>query len=123
MTVSVAVEPSECPLCMGHGWPSLQQAIRASGVAAQPSQTAALPAATRAVRVSAMSRRLKVSTCLGCWTRLQVSTSRRGLCPFRHATPQDFDAANMAGPRPRKRDRLPTRLLDGGGADEMAAPS
>lgn len=62
VTVCVAVEPSEGSLCMGHGWPSLQHAMRASGVAAQPSQTAAFPAATVAISINAARRRLKVST-------------------------------------------------------------
>ena len=60
---------------MGHGWPSLQHAMRASGVGAQPSHTAALPADTSAVRATARSRLLKVSTRLGCWTPPQVSTT------------------------------------------------
>src|SRR5687768_6317237 len=36
-------ELSESPLCIGHSWPSEQQAIRSSGVANQPAHTAAFP--------------------------------------------------------------------------------
>jgi hypothetical protein len=68
VTVRAAVDPSDCPLCIGHGRPSLQHVMRASGVAAHPSQTAAFPAATRTVSARANNRRLKVSTGLGCWT-------------------------------------------------------
>jgi len=65
-------ELSERPLCMGHA-SSKQQAMRSSGVCAQPAHTAGLPAERRMVRASANSRLLRISTSLACRTERQVS--------------------------------------------------
>ena len=65
----------DSPLCIGHSLPSAQHAMRASGVGAQPAQTAAFPIVSSTVRAWADNRRLKVSTCLGCWTHTRVSTA------------------------------------------------
>lgn len=66
-------ELCESPLCIGHA-PSEQQAMRASGVGAQPAQTTALPAEMRTASASANNCLLRVSTPLGCRTERQVST-------------------------------------------------
>jgi hypothetical protein len=50
-------ECDDSPLCIGHGPPSAQQAIRASGVAIHPAQTPALPA-PRANMIASAERRL-----------------------------------------------------------------
>ena len=62
----------ESPLCIGHVL-SEQHAIRASGVGAQPAQTAALPAEIKTASASANSCLLRVSTSLECRTERQVS--------------------------------------------------
>jgi hypothetical protein len=50
-------ERDDSPLCIGHGPPSVQQAMRASGVGNHPAQTAALPA-PRANMIDTAARRL-----------------------------------------------------------------
>jgi hypothetical protein len=55
-------EPCELPLCIGHSWPSEQQAIRASGVANQPTHTAAFPARSPAAKTTAERRLIKSGT-------------------------------------------------------------
>lgn len=52
----------ESDLCIGHSTPSAQHAIRASGVATQPAQSAAFPAISVSVRNTPDNRRLKVTT-------------------------------------------------------------
>lgn len=58
---------------MGHSWPSMQQAIRASAVGIHPAQTAAFPATKTKESAAAESRRTKVSTLVGCSTVALVS--------------------------------------------------
>ena len=82
-------------MCIGHAWASLQHAMRASGVAAQPSQTAAFPTAAIAISINAARRRLTVSTCVGCGSPTLVST--------RHATDRGdplirWKSSRIAGP-------------------------
>ena len=67
------LELCESPLCIGHAL-SAQHAIRASGIGAQPAQTAALPAEIKTASASANTCLLRVSTPLGCRTERQVST-------------------------------------------------
>jgi hypothetical protein len=85
-------------LCIGHSLPSAQHAIRASGVGAHPAHTAAFPIVTNTVRARADSRRLKLRTCLGCWTHTRVSTADGA----RTRTMQRLDRALHASePAPR----------------------
>jgi hypothetical protein len=74
-------ELCESPLCIGHAL-SEQHAMRASGVGAQPAQTAALPTEMRTVSARANNRLLRVCTRLGCRTEWQVSNRLRsgGYC-------------------------------------------
>jgi hypothetical protein len=55
-------EPCESPLCIGHSWPSEQQAMRASGVANQPAHTAAFPARSPAAKRTADRRLIAIGT-------------------------------------------------------------
>jgi hypothetical protein len=57
-------DPELCdsPLCIGHGAPSEQQAIRASGVGNQPAQTAPLAAERAIARTAADMRLLNLNT-------------------------------------------------------------
>jgi hypothetical protein len=55
-------ELCESPLCIGHSWPSEQQAMRASGVANQPAHTAAFPARSPAVKRAADRRLITIGT-------------------------------------------------------------
>jgi hypothetical protein len=55
-------ELSESPLCIGHSWPSEQQAIRSSGVANQPAHTAAFPTRSPAAKRTAESRLIRIGT-------------------------------------------------------------
>ena len=66
------LELFDSPLCIGQSL-SAQHAIRASGVGAQPAQTAALPAEINTASASANNRLLRISTSLECRTRLEVS--------------------------------------------------
>ena len=64
-------------LCIGQLVPFVQHAIRASGVACQPAQTARCPTQSVRTAIIAASRRLTVTTLLGCWTRRAVSNPAR----------------------------------------------
>lgn len=57
-------DPELCdsPLCIGHSWPSEQQAMRASGVANQPAHTAAFPARSPAAKRTADRRLITIGT-------------------------------------------------------------
>src|SRR5688572_5880449 len=55
-------ERCESPLCIGHSWPSEQQAMRASGVANQPTHTAALPARSPVAKRTADRRLITIGT-------------------------------------------------------------
>jgi hypothetical protein len=66
-------ELCESPLCIGHSWPSEQQAMRASAVANQPAHTAAFPARSPAAKRTADRRRITFGTGLGCWSQAGVS--------------------------------------------------
>ena len=55
-------ELCESPLCIGHSWPSEQQAMRASGVANQPAHTAAFPARSPAAKRTADRRLITIGT-------------------------------------------------------------
>ena len=65
----------EAPWCIGHSWPSVQQAMRASGVANQPAHTAAFPARSAAAKRTA-DRRLRT-----------ICTDPRMLEPGRRVNP------------------------------------
>ena len=73
------VEREPCPadLCIGQLVPFWQHSIRASAVASQPPHTARFP--TQSVRTAAIaaSRRLKVTTYVGCWS-LQTLSNQTG---------------------------------------------
>jgi hypothetical protein len=55
-------EPCESPECIGHSWPSEQQAMRASGVANQPAHTAGLPPRSPAAKRTAERRLIRIGT-------------------------------------------------------------
>lgn len=59
-------EPTLCDtaLCIGQAMPSVQHAIRASGVGAHPAQTAALPANKTRLSAATDMRRTNVNTVL-----------------------------------------------------------
>jgi hypothetical protein len=65
--VSVRCDPEWCesPLCMGHS-PSVQHAMRASGLGSHPAQTATFPAINARVSARTDTRWTSLSTCLGC---------------------------------------------------------
>ena len=56
-----ALASCESDSCIGHASPSKQQAIRASGVAIQPAQTAGVQAASASTIATAARRLLEVS--------------------------------------------------------------
>lgn len=62
----------EAPLCIGHSWPSEQQAMRASAVANQPAHTAAFPARSPAAMRTADRRLITIGT-----APRMLETSRR----------------------------------------------
>ena len=64
--VSTRSDPERCesPLCIGHSAPSAQHAMRASGVASHPAQTAAFPTRSPAVRRTADRRLIRIGTAL-----------------------------------------------------------
>jgi hypothetical protein len=64
--VRTRADPELCasPLCIGHSWPSEQQAMRSSGVANQPAHTAAFPARSPAAKRTADRRLITVGTAL-----------------------------------------------------------
>src|SRR3989442_14760438 len=61
------------PLCIGQAPLQEQQAMRASGVGAQPAQTAALPASKSKLSPMAERRRTILTTLVGCSTVAAVS--------------------------------------------------
>ena len=62
--VRTRADPKLCEsrLCIGHSWPSAQQAMRASGVANQPAHTAAFPARSPAAKRTADRRLITIRT-------------------------------------------------------------
>ena len=85
----------EAPLCIGHSWPSEQQAMRASAVANQPAHTAAFPARSPAAMRTA-DRRL-----------ITIGTALRMLEPRRRVKPR----ANGSGSIVLGREPKPARSL------------
>ena len=65
-------------MCTGHVLSSWQHAIRASGVACQPAHIARFPTPSVRTAAIAASRRLKLTTYVGCWRERAVS-NRDGL--------------------------------------------
>jgi hypothetical protein len=82
-------------LCIGQVVPSMQHAIRASGVACQPAQTATFPAHKAKAATSAAARRNIVTVHLACGT--QPIVSNRSL--QRRACRHDVYAAAVLMPR------------------------
>src|SRR4051812_26648303 len=74
VTCRVECDPCESDRCIGHEDPSWQHAIRASGAACQPAQTATFPAQSPRIASSAARRRVTPSTEQACWTAGEVST-------------------------------------------------
>ena len=72
-------DPKRCrsPLCMGHSPPSMQQAMRASGVGIHPAQIAAFPAIRPNVSARAARRWTSLTTYLGCSTAETLSNNDR----------------------------------------------
>ena len=93
------LELCELPLCIGHSL-SAQHAIRASGVGAQPAQTAALPAEIKTASASANSCLLRVSTTPACRTERQVSNRPQSGGDFR-SEPRNANRSPRLGDRPR----------------------
>ncbi len=125
--VTVWLEP-ECrdsDVCIGHVASLRQHAIRASGVACQPAQTARFPPQSVRIAAIATSRRLSTTTFVGCWMRRAVSNGT-GLTGLHHlalrtrrlgAVYSDLNADDRArsprnhhGDRVRRSAVLPGRL-------------
>src|SRR4051812_5878983 len=73
VTCRIDCDPWDSDRCIGHEAPSWQHAIRASGVACQPAQTATLPAQSPRTERSAARRRITPATEQACWTAGEVS--------------------------------------------------
>ena len=69
-------DPRDSDLCIGQLVPLMQHAIRASGVACHPAQTARFPANSVAVAATAAMCLAKLTTYVGCWTAGHVSNAR-----------------------------------------------
>src|SRR5262245_31423599 len=69
--------PCEVDLCIGQLALLMQHAIRASGVACHPAQTATLPTDRARIAAVAARRLAQLTTCLECWTAADVSNAER----------------------------------------------
>jgi hypothetical protein len=73
----LTIRSDECSwrsdLCIGQVAPSMQHAIRPSGVACHPAQTAAFPPERARTAAIAASCRINVTMYLECWTHRDVS--------------------------------------------------
>lgn len=81
LTACLLPECWDSDLCIGHAASSLQHAMRASGDACQPAQTARFAPQSVRTATIATSRRLSTTTFVGCWMRGAVS-NRTGRTAF-----------------------------------------